>query len=215
MCILTDNEIKAEEITPKSEGAPAEEKKAAASPTDELTKAIEEERKAKGILLDELRRYKRRLAYKLAEKEALSKINAENAASKKGTKNIGYLRRRKEALEFRISTEAFTLSAEKDLIRKNQEVEEELDEAINHYRMKRKADFVNGDIEELGKKIEETYSKLQEIEKKLDVLYGGLRKQRGQHREKRHEYHQAPVQEVSFADIAIIKDKKEDKKNGE
>ena len=215
MCILTDNEIKVEEITLKSEGAPSEEKKAAASPTDELTKAIEEERKAKGILLDELRRYKRRLAYKLAEKEALAKINAENAVSKKGTKNIGYLRRRKEALEFRISTEAFTLSAEKDLIRKKQEVEEELNEAINNYRMKRKADFVKGDIEELDKKIEETYAKLQEIEKKLDVLYGGLRKQRGQYREKRHEYHQAPVQEVSFADIAIIKDKKEDKKNGE
>jgi hypothetical protein len=81
--------------------------------------------------------------------------------------------------------------------------------------MKRKAEFVNGDIEDLTKKSDETYAKLQELEKRLDVLYGNLRKQRGQHREKKHEFHQAPIQEVSFADIAIIKDKKEDKKNGE
>ena len=215
MYILTDNEIKTEEKSPKSEGSSSEVKKATPTQNEELMKAIEEERKKKSALIDELRRYKRRLAYKLAEKEALVKLNAENSANRKGTKNIGYLRRKKESLEFRISTEAFTLSAEKDLIRKKQEVEAELNEAINNYRMKRKAEFVDGDIEELTKKSEETYAKLQELEKRLDVLYGNLRKQRGQHREKKHEFHQAPVQEVSFADIAIIKDKKEDKKNGE
>ena len=199
----------------KNAAAPASTAKAPAGPQDELTKAIEEERKKKGLLLDEMRRFRRRLAYKLAEKDAIAKLAV---SGKKSTKNIGYLRRKKEALEFRISTEAFTLNAEKDLIRKKQEVEEELQEAINSYRMKRKAEFVNSDIEEMNKKIEETNVRLQELEKRLDVLYNGLRKQRAPPKQRHHahqEHHQQPQQqEVSFADIAIIKDKKDEKKSG-
>ncbi len=215
VCSLTDNEAKPEPQATIQETAEAAKASAPPSPSDEFTKAIEEERKKKGALFDDLRRFKRRLAYKLAEKDAIAKFNATNAQNKKATKNIGYLRRKKESLEFRISTEAFTLDAEKDLIRKKQEVEEELQEAINNYRMKRKAEFVNSDIEELNKKIVETQTQLQELEKRLDVLYGGLRKRRGQQRDRKpHEHHQPPVQEVSFADIAVIKDKKEDKKSG-
>lgn len=127
------------------------------------------------------------------------------------------MRRRKEALEFRISTEAFTLEAEKDLIRKKNEIDAELQEAINSYRLKRKIEFVAGDIESLGKSIEETTKELQELEKRLDVLYTGLRRQRGasQPRQQRPRPVEQKNAEVSFADIAIIKkDKKEDKKNG-
>lgn len=160
------------------------------------------------MLLDNLRRFKKRLSYKLAEQEAIGKLAT---MSKKSTKNIGYLRRRKEALEFRISTEAFTLENEKELIRKKNEIEEELQEAINSYRLKRKAEYVNSDIEDLKKKIEATNQELQELEKRLDVLYSGLRKTRGPPRQRKPEQQTA---EVSFADIAIIKDKKEEKKNG-
>lgn len=215
---LTDNdEVKTEAKGAAKEQATATVKSALSAPPsagpnpqDELTKGIEEERKKKGLLLDNLRRFRRRLAYKLAEKEAIAKMNV---AGKKSTKNIGYLRRKKEALEFRISTEAFTLEAEKDLIRKKQEVEEELQEAINSYRMKRKAEFVNSDIEDLNKKIEETNVQLQELEKRLDILYGGLRRQRAPPRPRKQEHQPHVVQEVSFADIAVIKDKKEEKKN--
>ncbi|GEM_PF-479056 len=217
MDLLTDND----EAKPEPKAAAKEQSTATATsattptvkagPEAELTKAIEEERKKKGTLLDDLRRFRRKLAYKLAEREAIAKLAVTN---KKSTKNIGYLRRKKEALEFRISTEAFTLNAEKELIRKKQEIEEELQEAINSYRMKRKAEFVAGDIIDLNKKIEETNLGLQELEARLDVLYDGLRKQRAPPRQKKQEQHQPhQVQEVSFADIAIIKDKKEDKKN--
>ncbi len=201
--------------------APAAEAKspvpaANATPLDpasqDIMNKIEEERKKKGSLLDEVRRYRRRLAYKLAEKEAVDKLVSEN---KKSTKNIGYLRRRKEALEFRISTEAFTLSAEKDLIRKKQEVEEELQEAISSYRIKRKAEFVAGDILELNKKIEEIGTQLQELEGRLDVLYNGLRRQRAPLRPRKQEHHQPQQQEVSFADIAVIKEKKKEEKESD
>ncbi len=156
-----------------------------------------------------MRKYRRRLAYKLAEREAVAKLLAEE---KKSTKNIGFLRRKKEALEFRISTEAFTLNAEKELIRKKQEIEEELQEAIGAYRIKRKAEFVESDILEMQKKIEETNAKLHDLEKRLDVLYGGLRKHRSLTRPRKQEYHQPQVQEVSFADIAVIKEKKKTEK---
>ncbi len=179
-------------------------------PGGEINTKIEEERKKKGMLLDNLRRFRRKLNYKFAEREAIAKL-AE--MSKKSTKNIGYLRRKKESLEFRISTEAYTLDAEKELIRKKNEVEKELEEAIASYRMRRKAEFVAHDIEELTKQIENTNKELQELERRLDVLYSGLRRSRGQANKPRVRQEQK-IQEVSFADIAIIKDKKVGKENG-
>jgi len=83
--------------------------------------------------------------------------------------------------------------------------------------VRRKAEFIEGDITELNKKIEDTSKALDEIEKKLDELYGELRRLNGEGRRQQR----TPIQkkqhveprsvEVSFADIAIIKDKKEDK----
>ncbi|MCL5428060.1 MAG: hypothetical protein M1321_02660 [Candidatus Marsarchaeota archaeon] len=156
---------------------------------------------------------KRRLAYKQAEKEATARLVAEG---KKTTKNIGYLRRRKENLEFRISTEAYTLDAERELIRKKSKIDEELNEAIQSYRMRRKAEFVEGDIAELTKGLEESSKSLEGIEKSLDSLYGELRKLNGErmrrsveHRDRERKKQEAPKPvEVSLADIAIIKDRK-------
>lgn len=188
-------------------GNPSDKKEG--GPNGEINAKIEEERKKKGMMLDSLRRFRRKLNYKLAEKEAIAKLAD---MSKKSTKNIGYLRRKKESLEFRISTEAYTLEAEKDLIRKKNDVDKELQEAIASYRMRRKAEFVAHDIEELTKQIENTNRELQELERRLDVLYSGLRRSRGMSKPKARP--EQKLQEVSFADIAVIKDKKEDKKNG-
>ncbi len=177
----------------------------------ELAKEIEEQRRKKGSIIADVRRMKRRLIYKLAEKEATAKLVAQG---KKSTKNIGYLRRRKENLEFRISTEAYTLEAEKDLIRKKNAVDEELDEAIKSYRMRRKSEFIEGDIIALNKGVEDAGKGLDEIEKKLDMLYGELRKLNGERARKsavhqeRKKQEQPKQVEVSLADIAVIKDKK-------
>ncbi len=183
----------------------------------ELAKAIEEERKLKAKTIFDIKRFKRKLAYKLAEQEATKKLT--EAASKNNTKNIGYLRRRKERLEFRISTEAYTLDVEKDLIRKKNEIDAQLNEAIKSYRAKRKAEFIVGDIAELNKNIEDSNKKILEIEKKLDDLYNELRKLSGQQRRSSstpHKREKQPEQkpiEISLADIAIIKGKKEQGEN--
>ncbi len=181
----------------------------------ELAKEIEEERRKKGAIINDVRRMKRKLAYKVAEKEATAKLVAQG---KKSTKNIGYLRRRKENLEFRISTEAYTLEAERELIRKKSAIDAELDEAIKSYRMRRKSEFIDGDIAGLNKTIEERSKALDEIEKKLDLLYGELRRLNGEMRhhsapkpERKKQEQQKPI-EVSLADIAIIKGKKKEER---
>ncbi len=130
----------------------------------------------------------------------------------KKTKNIGYLRRLKEKLEFRIATEASTLGAEKDLVRKIKEVDEELHEALKGYRMRKKAELIEKDIEESRKKAEEQEKLIAEQDKKLDDLYSKLRRLTGMTRrpirkERRPMQEPQPV-EISLADIAVIKDKK-------
>ncbi len=137
----------------------------------------------------------------------------------KKTKNIGFLRRMKEKLEFRIATEAGSLSAEKDLVRQIKQVDEELNEALKGFRMRKKADFIARDIEECKKKLEEQEKLIGEQEKKLDELYTNLRKLSGMQRRSqgrreggsKRSMQEPQHMEVSLADIAIIKDKKGEK----
>lgn len=178
------------------------------TPHERLVRELEEQRKKRSMLIDDIRRYKRRLSYKLEEQEAMKKL-AE--ISKRSTKNIGYLRRKKESIEFRIATEAFTLEAERELIRKKNEIENELDEAIKSYRLNRKAEFIANDVEAITKKITESSLMLDEVGVRLDVLHNDLRRLNGESRKvsgiRRTGVERKPV-EVILADIAVIKDEK-------
>jgi hypothetical protein len=162
--------------------------------------------------LNNMHRYKRRLAYKLEEQEAIKRLSD---ISKRSTKNIGYLRRRKENLEFRIATEAYTLEEERDLIRKKNEIEAELEEAIKSYRLRRKEEFIVNDITDLTKKIDESKDAVAQTNKVLDDLYANVRRIQGTQRRtsefKERKHIENKQQEISLADIAVIKDKKEDK----
>ena len=91
------------------------------------------------------------MLYKLDEKAAVSKLAQ---LSHEKTKDIRYLRKRKNDIDFRISTEAFTLDAERDLIRKRNAIEKELSEATKSYRLKKKVEFIDKRIEEMNKQIE-------------------------------------------------------------
>ncbi len=183
------------------------------SKEDQLKKLIEEERKLRFGIIHDIKSARNRLSYKIADKAAISQLSE---ISKSNTKNIGFLRRKKEQLEFRIATEAFTLEAEKDLIRKKAEIEEELGYALKSFRLRKKLEFINKDIEELTKRISESEVRIKESDKKLDDLYSSLRAISGEARrrqrpERQHQREQPRAQEVSLADIAIIKEKKEDK----
>ncbi|MCL4365260.1 MAG: hypothetical protein M1569_00115 [Candidatus Marsarchaeota archaeon] len=185
------------------------------SPVDILKAAIDEEKQKRSNYIHDSRSARNRLAYKLADKQAISQLSE---ISKSHTKNIGFLRKKKEQLEFRIATEAFTLEAEKDLIRKKNEVEREFGQALKSYRLRKKLEFIEGDIIELNKRIDEAEARIKVSGKRLDELYSNLRSLTGetkrkskpggkqQHREEHNK------QEISFADIAIMKEKKDEKK---
>ncbi|MGC9099084.1 MAG: hypothetical protein ACP5HW_00860 [Candidatus Micrarchaeia archaeon] len=151
------------------------------------------------------------MGFKKAEQSAILKLLETN---KEQEKKIGYLLRLKEKLEFKISTEASTLDAEKDLIRKINEVNEELDRAIKKKRLARRAELLSSDIEELNKQIEEKEKLVKESEKKLDELYDNLREILGKKRNKQKEKRSPPKeQKISLADIAVIKEKKNKNEN--
>ncbi len=178
----------------------------------EIRKTIENERKNRIILIDSIKRMRRRIAYKQAEYAALSKLVS---IAPEKTKSIGYLKRMKERLEFRISTEASSLTLEKELIRKINDIDAELDKAIKGYKLKKKVDLINGDITDINKQIEEQEKKILESNKTLDDLYSNLRsltgfrgerKQSGS-RERRPGKQQKNA-EISLADIAVMKDKR-------
>src|SRR5207302_7802141 len=98
----TTQETKIETKEPSKPKTPKEEK------IDELNKKIEEERRKRITLIDGIKRMRYKTAYKQAELAALSKLTSINTDK---TKNIGYLKRLKEKLEFKISTEASSLSS--------------------------------------------------------------------------------------------------------
>jgi uncharacterized coiled-coil protein SlyX len=109
------------------------------------------------------------------------------------------------------------------LIRKKNEIEKELDEALKSFRLRKKLEFINNDIEQLGKQLADLDVKIKESDKKLDVLYSEMRsmtganerRQRNERDGKKQQREQPKPQEVSLADIAIIKDKKQDKQDKE
>jgi len=87
-------------------------------------------------------------------------------------------------------------------------VNEELDKAIKSKRLKRRAELLSSDIEQLNKEIEEKEKLVKESEKKLDDLYDNLRALLGKKKQRPKERRNPPKQqEISLADIAIIKDK--------
>ncbi len=180
----------------------------------ELRKLIEDEKKKRMDIIREVKAARNKLQYKIADKASISQLSE---ISKSRTKNLGFLRKRKEQLEFRIATEAFTLEAEKDLIRKKNGVEAELEEALKSYRLRRKLEFIEKDIVDIGKRIDELEAKIKESDKKLDELYSNMRAITGEARRAqrsdrpRQPREQKKPAEISIADIAIMKDKKGDK----
>ena len=179
---------------------------------DEITKIrdqINEEKKKRDGLIDQLRRLRNKFNYKEAEYAALSKLSELN----KPPKNLGRLKRMKGDIEFRISTEATTLNAEKELIKKLNVINKDLEDALKLYRFKRKVDLVAKDINELGKALESYRTQVVEIDKKLDVLYANLRELTSWNRkeERKVTRHVKPQEhfEVSLEDIAMIKKKDE------
>jgi uncharacterized coiled-coil DUF342 family protein len=183
-----------------------------------LKTEIDAVKKLRSDVITKVKENRRRLNYKEAESVAVARLlemekakDADNAKRKK----IGYLKRLKNKLEFKISTEASSLTAEKDLVRRIEEINKELGEAYKTIRLERKSDFVKKDVEDYKKALLELEARIAEHDKKLDELYDKLRKllgiERGRRREqmpaKRRQAPKPVPQEINLEDIAVIKKK--------
>ncbi|MGI0134873.1 MAG: hypothetical protein ACREBW_07955 [Candidatus Micrarchaeaceae archaeon] len=165
---------------------------------------------------------RRKLGYKEAEFTAIDKLlKLKKEDDKDGEKRrrFGYLKRLKNKLEFKISTEASSLTEEKDLIRKIGEINKELSESHAFIRLERKLEFVKKDITEYRAGLADADSKIAESDQKLDAMYVELRKvlgigiwqnkaKRGHPQPRQKRDHQSPPsQEVNLEDIVVIKKK--------
>ncbi len=180
-----------------------------------LKTEIDAVKKQRSDVITRIKDNRRRLSYKEAESVAVNRLleiekgkDKDNAKRKK----IGYLKRLKNQLEFKISTEASSLASEKDLVRRIEEVNKELNEAYKAIRLERKGEFVKKDVEDYKKALAELETKITENDKKLDELYDKLRKLLGIERGKRTgkppiKKRQPPrqmSQEINLEDIAVI-----------
>lgn len=181
--------------------------------TPQVKAKIEEEKAKRAQLIDQMRRLRSKLNYKQAEYAALSKL-AETGS--KATKNVGRLRKLKSGIEFRIATEAKTLGAEKELIKRLSDVSEELEEALKSFRFRRKLQLVAKDMEDIGKALESYKTQVLDVDKKLDALYESLRGLTGWKKKEEWRPRRQPKQgerfEISLEDIATIKNKNKEEK---
>ena len=179
-----------------------------------LKDEIDNLKKERAKLITRIKDSRRRLSYKEAEFAAINhllqmKKADQNYDSKR--KRIGYLKKAKARLEFKISTEASSLVQEKEIVRKINETNKELDNALASVRLERKVGFVTKDIEDYKKQINDTNAQITELDTRLDLLYVGLRKAlrigswKSKQQTQRRERPAAP--EINLEDIAVIKKK--------
>jgi uncharacterized coiled-coil DUF342 family protein len=178
---------------------------------------IDNIRKQRSTVIVQIKDTRRRLSYKETESQAIAKLlqmEKQNDKANQSRGKIGQLKRIKNRLEFRISTEATSLTAEKDLVRKIEEVNRELNEAYKSIRLERKSEFIKGDIDSYRKRLLELEARVAESDKALDGLYEGIRKILGIKRQKPEELkrqkrpsQKSQTQEINLEDIAVIKKK--------
>ncbi len=193
--------------------------------TNPDAKRIKEEidslRKKRDRLVADMRASRRSFNYKNDEYAALTKF-LENESNKPNQSEITRLKKTKNRLEFRLSTEPrMSLETERDLIRKIDEVGKELREMLRYSSLERKQKLLKGDIERYASRIEEISKELDKMNNNFDTMYTELKKVLGigSHETRPQRYgqksnqisqekkKQLPPQEINLEDIAVIKRK--------
>lgn len=139
-----------------------------------LREIINKLRDERSSLIRQIKENKYKLYYKETEKTAVTKLIDENKDNV-DYKKIRYLKKLKNKIEFKISTSSSSLNEEKELIRKVNQVNEELSKSMKFVRMKRKLELINGDIEQYKANISDLNNKISAIDLKLDDYFSKLR----------------------------------------
>lgn len=175
---------------------------------NELMQQIYELRKQRGKLIGLSRHAKRVIPYKEAEARAIeAMINPAHIRAANG--KVVYLKKLKKSLEFKISTEASSLSAERELIKRINEVSVELDKALEPLRLKRRLEQLKSDAEKQKEIMASSTKECIDLDIKIDKLYFELKKTLGitnTHKAVRKPNKAAAApQTINLEDIAVIK----------
>jgi len=183
----------------------------------ELRVQIDALNKKRREVFGKMKDAQRRLNYKTGELDAISKLSEMEKKQLKEIPDISKLKRQRHMLEFKVSTEANSLPQEKLLIRKINEVNSQIEEALKSVRKERKILLVKKDIAELQTTLNSIITELTGLDKNLDDLYHSIRKILGVEKRRpniQQQQKQKPIhrqQEINLEDIVVIK-KKDNKK---
>jgi len=166
---------------------------------DELRTKIEELEKKKSELIERIKQLNRRIRYKKYEQKALEPFLEQTKDVK-----VAPYHKQKRALEFRISTAAYTPKMEKDLIKQLREVDKKLDEVREVERARRKIKYVEQDISEGEAEIVKIEVDLKVIRDDLKKLYDEMKTIRMTSRKQMAAQARAEEDMVALGDLATI-----------
>ncbi|HLC68556.1 MAG TPA: hypothetical protein VJH24_01850 [Candidatus Bilamarchaeaceae archaeon] len=164
---------------------------------NELETKIQELETQKNILIDQIKQLNRRLRYKRYEQKALEPFIEQTKDIR-----IGPIRKQKNAVEFRIATQAYTPRMEREWLKQVKKLEVQLKEVSEIEWARRKLKLVQGDIVECEKQISGVEPELQKIRGELNKLYDNVRAIRAA--AKRITRDSVEDDMVTLADIGII-----------
>ena len=168
---------------------------------EELKTRIDELEGKKGELIDRIKALNRRIRYKKYEQKALQPFLEQ-------TKDVQVApwRKQKRALEFKISTAAYTPAMERELIKKMRKVDEKLDEVREVERARRKIRYVEKDITDGEKEITDIEVDLKEIREQLKKLYDEYKSIRAAARKEAAAQARAEEDMVALGDLALMEE---------
>ncbi len=140
---------------------------------EEIESRISVLEKKKAELLEQIKVLNKRLRYKQYEHKALKPF-----VDQTRDVNIGPLKRQKNAMEFRISTQAYTPRLEREWLKEINKLEERLKEVREIEWARRKIRLVEKDITECEGSIKPIETELNQIRDELRRLYDDVRSAR-------------------------------------
>ncbi len=177
----------------------------AAEGFEALQNKIKELEAQKLELIERVKYLTRRVRYKKFEQKAL-----EPYLEQTKDVQIAPLRKRRNMVEFKIATAAYTPRMEKELLKEVRKLDEQLSEVREVERARRKSRYVSQDIEQGEKEIAEIETSLKDVREKLKVLYDDAKAARMSAKRTAQAAAAAEEDMVALGDLALIEKKEEE-----
>ncbi len=162
---------------------------------DELNKLEKEKSK----LLDEVKRINKKIKYKELELKALTPIVEQYKEV-----NIDPIRRRLNAIEFKISTQALTPKKERELVKRAKELRKQYNELMKIVRVKKRKSLIEKDLEELNKRRDEIDAQLKELRERIKQLVNDLKEAKKKQRSRGGKPGKKPGLPTSLDDMYYV-----------